>query len=217
MIECFNLTKRYCTRSGYNVCIDNVSFSIKRGERLGILGKNGSGKSTLIRLIAGIERPTSGYVKRSMSVSWPLAFDGGFQGSLSGIDNIKFISRIYEVDYLECLDFVSAFSELGTTLREPVKHYSSGMRARLAFALTLSVDFDCMLIDEVISVGDSRFQQKCHDELFGKKPERSIILVSHHHDVVTNYCTHAAILQNGSLLICDDIDSAYAVYENHER
>lgn len=213
MINCVNLTKRYRTRSGYNVCINNISFSVRRGERLGILGKNGSGKSTLIKLIAGVEFPSSGYVAREMSVSWPLAFDGGFQGSLSGLDNIKFISRVYEIDYKKCLDYVCEFSELGKALREPVKHYSSGMRARLAFALTLSVDFDCILIDEVISVGDSRFQQKCHDELFLKRPERSIIIVSHHHDVVANYCTHAGVLKDGSLVICDDIDSAYKIYE----
>ncbi|NML25947.1 ABC transporter ATP-binding protein [Zoogloea dura] len=215
MITCVNLTKKYKTRSGFNVCIDDVSFSVQKGERLGILGKNGSGKSTLIRLIAGVDAPTSGHVKREMSVSWPLAFDGGFQGSLSGIDNIKFVSRIYGMDFKTCRDFVSDFSELGKSLWEPVKHYSSGMRSRLAFALTLSVDFDCVLIDEVISVGDSRFQQKCHDELFVKRPERSIILVSHHHDVVERYCTHAAVLKAGKLTICSDISSAYEEYENN--
>ncbi|OTP86635.1 ATP-binding protein, partial [Gilliamella apicola] len=188
MIIVDNVSKRYITRKGYKTVLNNISFTLQRGEKLGILGRNGAGKSTLIRLISEIEKPTSGTIKRSMTISWPLAFSGAFQGSLTGMDNLRFICRIYQNDIKKAKEYVENFAELGDYLYEPIKKYSSGMRARLAFALSLSIEFDCYLIDEVIAVGDSRFTQKCKKELFENKKDRSLILVSHNINAIKSYC-----------------------------
>jgi capsular polysaccharide transport system ATP-binding protein len=201
MIVVENLNKSFRSRSGRKNVLNNINFTLQLGARLGITGNNGSGKSTLIKIIAGAEQPTSGRVYRKMRTSWPLAFSGGFQGSLSGIDNAKFIARIYNAEENRIVAFVRSFSELGNDLKEPVKTYSSGMQARLAFALTMALDFDCILIDEVISVGDAHFQEKCRHEILEKRKNKSIILVSHHPEIVTQYCNQEAILTNGSLKI----------------
>ena len=129
-----------------------------------------------------------------MSVSWPIAFSGAFQGSLSGIDNLRFICRIYGLDFDETHDFVDDFAELGSQLGEPVKTYSSGMRARLAFALSIAIEFECYLIDEVIMVGDARFSRRCQEELFNKRSDRSIILVSHDMNFIRTVCDSAALI-----------------------
>ena len=155
MIELSQIVKRYKTRSGTHTVLDGVDLTVRMGDKLGILGRNGAGKSTLIRLISGAELPTRGTIVRRMSVSWPLAFGGAFQGSLTGIDNVRFICRVYGAQLKEVFPFVEDFSELGKFLREPVKTYSSGMRARLAFAISMAIEFDCFLIDEVIAVGCS--------------------------------------------------------------
>ena len=147
-----------------------------------------------------------------MTVSWPLAFSGGFQGSLTGYDNLKFISRIYNVDYNLIKEYVEDFSELGEYMREPVKTYSSGMQARLAFALSLAIEFDCYLIDEVVAVGDARFHEKCKHELFEKRKERAFIIVSHDPHFIRTYCDKAAVLVDGKLLSFEDVDSAYTYY-----
>lgn len=191
-------------------------MQIKRGEKIGILGRNGAGKSTLIRLISGAELPTQGKIQREMSVSWPLAFGGAFQGSLTGMDNIRFISRVYNADISSVVPYVQEFSELGMYLNEPVKTYSSGMRARLAFAISMAIEFDCYLIDEVISVGDARFHKKCQLELFEKRNDRAMIIVSHEAHNIREHCSRASVLYNGALNECADIDSAYDFYKNFE-
>lgn len=187
-------------------------LALNKGEKIGILGRNGAGKSTLIRLISGVEAPTSGIIRREMSISWPLAFSGAFQGSLTGMDNLRFICRIYNADIEYVKAFTESFSELGRYLYEPVKNYSSGMKARLAFALSLSVEFDCYLIDEVIAVGDSRFSDKCRYELFEKRQDRSIILVSHSPNAIRQYCDNAMVLDQGKMLEFPSIDEAYQYY-----
>jgi capsular polysaccharide transport system ATP-binding protein len=214
MIELQNVSKRYRVHSGERTVLSDVNFSIARGQRWGILGRNGAGKSTLIRLISGAERPTTGRVVRDMSVSWPLAFGGAFQGSLTGRDNVRFISRVYGIDFERAIDFVASFSELGVYLREPVKKYSSGMRQRLAFAISMAVEFDCFLIDEVVSVGDSRFHEKCHSELFDKRGDRAMIIVSHVVDYVRERCDKAALLVDGELKLYDDVEEAIDVYQH---
>src|SRR5206468_6423405 len=148
MIRLIDVSKYYETRLGATRVFDQVNLTVAPGERDGILGRNGAGKSTMIRLISGAERPTSGRLERSMTVSWPLAFGGAFQGALTGVDNLRFICRIYGVEPEDKLGFVEEFSELGVYLREPVRSYSSGMRARLAFAISMIIEFDCFLIDE---------------------------------------------------------------------
>ena len=149
MIALEHIEKYYPTRSGPVAVLKDINLTIERGESICIVGGNGAGKSTLIRIISGIERPTSGTMHRNMRLSWPLAFTGAFQGALTGFDNLRFICRIYGTDYHEAIDFVQDFSQLGFYLREPLKTYSSGMRARLAFAVSMMIDFDCYLIDEV--------------------------------------------------------------------
>ena len=212
MIRLENVTKRYHTRAGVHTVLNRVSLDVRKGDKLGILGRNGAGKSTLIRIMSGAELPNGGRVTRRMSVSWPLAFGGAFQGSLTGIDNVRFICRVYGGDIQRALPFVEEFSELGKYLREPVKTYSSGMRARLAFAISMAIDFDCFLIDEVISVGDARFHEKCRHELFEKRRDRAMIIVSHEPHNIREHCARACVLEGGSLREFTDVESAYADY-----
>jgi capsular polysaccharide transport system ATP-binding protein len=215
MIRLSGVNKFYPTRSGSVHVLRDVDLTVAIGERVGILGRNGAGKSTLIRLMSGAEFPTTGQVERHMSVSWPLAFGGAFQGTLTGLDNLRFICRIYGVDPQDKVEFVEQFSELGLYLREPVKSYSSGMRARLAFAISMVIDFDCFLIDEIIAVGDARFHEKCNEELFVKRGDRAMIIVSHDAHYIRQHCTRAAVLKNGRLHHPGNLDEAFAFY--HEE
>lgn len=212
MIKLQNINKSYGTRSGSNHVLRDVNLTVHPGERVGILGRNGAGKSTLIRLISGAEFPSTGHIERDMSVSWPLAFGGAFQGSLTGFDNLRFICRIYGVNPADKIDFVEEFSELGIYLREPVKTYSSGMRARLAFAISMVIEFDCFLIDEIIAVGDARFHEKCNHELFVKRADRAMIIVSHDSAYIREHCTRAAVLADGHLHHLDGLDAAFDFY-----
>lgn len=212
MITMSGITKSYGTSSGSMRVLDGANLYIARGEAIGILGRNGAGKSTLVRIIGGSEMPDSGTIERTMSVSWPLAFAGGFQSGLTGLDNLRFICRIYGVDPKSCIPFVEEFTELGVYLREPVKTYSSGMRARLAFATSMVVDFDCYLVDEIVAVGDSKFQAKCHEELFVKRADRARIIVSHDPGYIRSHCQRAAVLHAGKLHEFDSVDAAYDFY-----
>ena len=200
----------YPVRGGMRPILRGISFDLHRGEKLGIFGRNGSGKSTLIRLISGAEMPSGGSIERAMSVSWPLAFIGAFQGSLTGRDNVRFISRIYNSDFARNIVAVEEFAELGVYLDEPVKAYSSGMQARLAFALSMIIEFDCFLIDEVGAVGDLRFRRKCEQELFENRADRAMILVSHEVNYIKDHCNRFAVLDHGLLVFYQTFDDAYA-------
>jgi capsular polysaccharide transport system ATP-binding protein len=213
MIELSNVSKYYPTRSGQVQILGGVDLVVRPHERIGILGRNGAGKSTLIRLISGAELPTSGTISRKMSVSWPLAFGGAFQGSLTGIDNLRFICRVYGVDLADKEQFVADFSELGIYLREPIKSYSSGMRARLAFAISMVIEFDCFLIDEIIAVGDARFHEKCRIELFEKRADRAKIIVSHDPGYIREHCDRASVLVAGKLHHFDGLEEAFGFYD----
>jgi capsular polysaccharide transport system ATP-binding protein len=215
VISLQNVSKSYIARQGARAVLSDVNMTVSSGDRYGILGRNGSGKSTLIRLISGAELPSAGEIKRSMSVSWPLAFSGAFQGALTGLDNLRFVCRIYGVDIDKVIPFVEEFAELGFYLREPVKKYSSGMRARLAFAISMAVEFDCFLIDEIVAVGDSRFREKCHEELYVKRKDRAMIIVSHDAAYIKEHCNHAAVLVDGKLHSFDEVEDAFVYYKNH--
>lgn len=212
MLALEHVSKSYDTRHGRRQILKDVNFTLKKGEIIGILGRNGAGKSTLIRLISGAERPTSGRIRRGMRVSWPLAFAGAFAHNLTGLDNLKFVCRIYDVDYRKVLPFIEDFTELGAQLREPVVHYSTGMSARLAFALTIAIEFDCFLIDEAMVVGDARFHQRCLDELFKRRSDRAFILVSHSPAQIREHCQNAVVLHEGVLKHFASLDEAYDFY-----
>lgn len=215
MIRLRDINKFYGTRSGPTHVLRHINLTVNWGERVGILGRNGAGKSTLIRLISGAEFPSSGVIERDMSVSWPLAFGGAFQGSLTGYDNLRFICRIYGVSPEDKVSFVQEFSELGIYLWEPIKSYSSGMRARLAFAISMVIEFDCFLIDEIIAVGDARFHEKCNHELFVKRADRAMIIVSHDPSYIRAHCSRAAVLVGGELCHLPSVDEAFDFY--HEK
>lgn len=212
MIELIDVVKSYPFGKGRRNVLEGVNLTVQPGEKIGIMGRNGAGKSTLIRILGGVEQPSSGIVRRNMNISWPLAFTGAFQGSLTGADNVRFVCRIYGIDYKQAMEVVDSFAELGKYLYEPVKVYSSGMRARLAFAISLAVDFDCYLIDEVISVGDAKFHKKCQVELFEKRSHKAMIIVSHELHNIKDYCNKTAVLHKGHLTIYDDIEESIEVY-----
>ena len=215
MIRLENVSKTCETRSGPVEIFRDVDLHVGHGEKVGILGRNGAGKSTMIRLISGAELPTTGTVERRMSVSWPLAFGGAFQGALTGLDNLRFISRVYGSRAEDKIGFVEDFAELGTYFREPVRTYSAGMRARLAFAISMVVEFDCFLIDEIVAVGDARFTEKCRHELFEKRGDRAMIIVSHDREFIREHCQHAAVLAGGKLHKFADVERAYEYYGQH--
>ena len=214
MIRALDVTKEYRVEGRLHRAVSGVSFSVGKGEKLALIGRNGAGKSTLIRMLGGVELPTSGSIEQRMSVSWPLALQGGFQGSLTGNDNMRFIARIYNKPFDDIKAYVEDFAELGKFLSEPVKIYSIGMRARFAFALSLAIDFDCYLIDEVIAAGDQRFHRRSHEELFEKRADRSLILASHMGDIIKSYCSRALLMHHGRGRLFDDVDSALQVYND---
>lgn len=204
-----NLAKTYA--NGRTVFRD-LNFDVQRSERLALLGRNGQGKSTLIKILGGALPATTGAVDWRVKSSWPIGFGGGFQGSLSGIDNIRFIARLYNKDYATVFALVDDFAELGEKLKMPVKHYSSGMRARLAFGLSLAIEFDCYLIDELVAVGDSRFQRKCQVELFERRKQRAFVMASHDMNMISSLCDRALIVEGGKAKMFYDIDEAIDVY-----
>jgi capsular polysaccharide transport system ATP-binding protein len=212
MIEAIDIVKDYPTYSGQQRVLDRVNLTIAPGEKVALLGRNGAGKSTLIKLIGGVEEPTSGTVRRGMTLSWPLGFEGGFHPWLTGYDNVKFIARIYQRPLEDILAFTEDFAELGKSMHMPLETYSTGMRARLAFGLSLAIRFDCYLIDEIILAGDHRFHRKCHEALFGERGRYAMIIASHAMEIVREYCSRALVLRAGRGKMFTDIETAIDVY-----
>lgn len=212
MIELIDVVKSYPIKGGRRNVLDGVNLKIEEGEKVGIIGRNGAGKSTLVRVLGGVESPTSGVINRSMSISWPLAFTGAFQGTLTGADNVRFVCRVYKTNYEEAMEIVDSFAELGDYLHEPIKVYSSGMRARLAFAISMAVDFDCYLIDEIISVGDASFHHKCQVELFEKRAHKAMVIISHELHNIKEHCDKVAVMHDGKLTIFEDMEEGFSLY-----
>ncbi len=212
MIELIHVSKGYRTKTGWHKVLDDVSVRFPRGHNIGILGVNGSGKSTLIRLLCGIESPDKGTIRRNVRLSWPLGFSGGFQSSLSGRENAEFIARIHGVPVKPFVEFARNFSELGHYFEMPMKSYSSGMRARFAFAVSLAADFDCYLVDEVTAVGDKRFKDRYREAFAERKERANIIMVSHNPSTIRRDCDMGAVLHQGSLTLYDDVEEAIAEY-----
>lgn len=209
-----HIVKEFHTEIGVRRVLDGISFRVGVGERMAILGRNGAGKSTLIQIMSGIQRPTSGKITRGLRMSWPLALGGGFEGELTGYDNIRFICRIYDVPFKETAAYIEDFTELGQQLHIPMRFYSSGMRMRLAFALSLAIDFECFLIDEVILVGDQRFQEKCNREIFENRKDRAMIMAIHSLETVRAHCTSVLVLKNGRGRVFTDIELGCRIYSS---
>lgn len=213
MIVLNQVVKTYTTPYGPNVVLDGVSAVFPTNESIGILGRNGAGKSTLLRILGGAEQPDAGTVQRVGRVSWPLGFTGGFSPSLTGEENSRFIARIYGEDVDRVVAAAADFAQIGNYFYMPVRTYSSGMRARLAFGLSMAIDFDTYLVDEVTAVGDRAFQEKCR-RAFAERQERSaVIIVSHNLGTIRAYCRRCAVLGRGKLHIYDNIKDAAKAYE----
>jgi len=216
MICLENVVKSYRLREGRKVVLRNITATFPK-TNVAILGANGAGKSTLLRLIAGTEPPDSGVILRQGRISWPLGFSGSFNGTMSGAENVRFVARIYGEDTERVLDFVEDFSELGEFFRMPVSSYSSGMRARLAFGVSMAVAFDYYLVDEITAVGDDRFRQKCLTTFKEKLGNSCIIMISHSKATLKQYCRMGAVLHEGDLTIYDDLNEAIALHEQHMK
>ena len=208
MIRLDHVSKAYRTRNGRRIVLDGANATFEAGHNFGVLGINGAGKSTLIRLLAGSELPDRGVVRRSGRVSFPLGFGGTFHGALSGRENAAFIARIYGAAMRPTIGYVEDFAELGEYFEMPVNTYSAGMRARLAFAACLAIDFDLYLIDEVTEIGDQRFRRKCAEAFRARMAHSDIILVTHNPQTLRQYCDRGAILANGALSLYEDIGAA---------
>ena len=213
MIRLIDVEKTYPTRNGRKTVFENLNYEFRRGENTGVLGPNGAGKSTLMRLLSGAELPDKGSVERRAQVSWPLGFAGGLHGSLSGRENVAFVSRLYGRDYAEVLDFVEAFAEIGRNMSNEVKTYSSGMKARVAFGLSMAINFDFYLIDEVIAVGDAAFKRKCRQVLDERLNDATVILVSHSAGLLKDFCQVGCVLEGRELRSFPKIEEAFKYYE----
>jgi capsular polysaccharide transport system ATP-binding protein len=207
MISFSNVEKKYRVPGGFKHIIKRLNTTLPK-RNIALLGANGAGKSTFIKLIAGAELPDIGHVKRNVNVSFPLGFQGSFNGSLSGLENTRFIARIYGQDTEYVVDYVREFAELGPHFRSPVKTYSSGMKARLAFGVSLAIDFDCYLVDEITEVGDQRFKIKSKKAFSEKLKRANIIMVSHAMGTLRSYCDMGIILRDGDVIFFDDLEEA---------
>ncbi len=212
MIRFDAVSKTYHVRKFSKTVFTDLNFVIEPGMSIGICGGNGAGKSTLMRLIAGVEMPTTGKVVRGMTTSWPIGYANCFQTSLTGADNARFISRIYNRDERELLDFVEDFAQLGPYLYQPVNTYSAGMSARLAFGISLAIDFDCYLVDEVTAAGDERFRIRSEEALVSRRDNATLLMTSHETGTLLTYCKQGAVLYGGSLVFYDTIEEACDVH-----
>lgn len=217
MIQLDRVFKFYRASGHTRIVLDHVSKVFESGRSYGVLGVNGAGKSTTLRLIAGTELPNSGRIRRTVRVSWPLGFAGGFHNTMTGRENVKFVARAYGQNARQVLDFVEDFAELGDYIDAPVKTYSSGMMARLAFGMSMAIEFDCYLIDEILSVGDKRFQMKCKQAFLRRRENADVIVVSHAMETIKAYCDRAAVLVDGKLLMYEDVNAAIEVYNRMNR
>ena len=217
MIFLDNISKSFRTRHGRRVIVDQVTLEFPTRGRVGLLGKNGAGKTTLMSMISGVMAPDSGQIIREGEMSWPLGFSGGMHGELSGAQNVRFVARIYGKDSKDLLNYVNEFAELGPYMDMPVRSYSSGMRARLAFGLSLGVSFDYYLIDEVTAVGDKGFVDKAREALSRRLENAGVIMVSHSVPNLKQFCTSGVVLHNGTLEYYEDIDDAIEVHTARYR
>jgi len=214
MIHLDRLTKTFPMRGSRKVIVENLTATFPTGANVGLLGRNGAGKSTLLKLIAGTMRPTAGQVLSSGTISYPVGFAGSFHPDLTGGQNTRFVARLYGIDTDELIDFVQDFTELGRHFHMPFRTYSAGMRARLAFGVSMGIPFDTYLVDEVTAVGDGAFRQKSVQMFDDRRKSSGMIMVSHSPPLIKRTCNMGAVLENGVLQFYDDIDEAL---EHHDH
>ncbi|MEM1299322.1 MAG: ABC transporter ATP-binding protein [Pseudomonadota bacterium] len=190
----------------------DVSFTLPDVRGLALIGRNGAGKSTLLRVIAGTLRPDTGRVISDEQISWPMGFAGGFHPALTGAQNTRFVARLYGRDPAALTDFVARFAEIGRAFRLPVETYSSGMKARLAFAVSIGLDFDCYLVDEIIGVGDAAFRDKCRAAFRERLGNARLIMVSHNPQALAQFCEAGLVIENGRLSYHDRLKDALAAH-----
>ena len=217
MIRLENLTKVFSLEGRSKVVADNINAVFPSGRSVALLGRNGAGKSTLLQMIAGTQDPTSGRIVSDGAISWPVGFAGSFHPDLTGVQNARFVGRVYGVDTDELIDFVEGFSGLGTHFRLPFRTYSAGMRSRLAFGVSMGIRFDTYLVDEVTAVGDASFRAKS-DRLFKERMKTAgAVVVSHAMGQVRELCDAAAVLENGTLTYYDDVEQGIAHHNRNMR
>ncbi|UVL68195.1 ABC transporter ATP-binding protein [Pseudomonas sp. B21-031] len=217
MFELRNVTKSYLTPKGRRYVFRNLSLAIPPGKNIGLIGRNGAGKSTLMRLLGGADVPDSGTIATDRSISWPVGLTGGFQGSMTGRDNIKFVCRVYGATGEAMRDkvrYVQEFAEIGDWIDEPIKTYSSGMRSRVAFGLSMAFDFDYYLIDEVMSVGDAQFKRKCAKVFKEKLQSSNVVLVSHSMPEIKKLCDVVLLVRDGGIHVYEDVDEGIHAYKS---
>ena len=218
MIILENLTKSYpLAHGGRHYVFKNLSFTFPEGCSIGLLGPNGAGKSTLLRILGGVDAPDSGRVITDKTISWPVGLSGGFQGSLSARDNIKFVCRVYGFTgeaMREKVSYVQEFAEIGEYFDQPVKNYSAGMRSRIGFGLSMAFDFDYYLIDEAGAVGDPLFREKSKKVYDEKKATSNVIIVSHQMPEIRSLCQHVVVVQDGNATVYEDVEEGIAAYQN---
>lgn len=208
MLTLRNIYKTYHTRGVSQVVARDLSFDFPISGAMGLLGRNGAGKSSLLHMLSGIMRPDHGQIIRCGSVSWPVGFQGSFHPDLTGLQNTRFVARLYGVDTDRMVDFVADFACLGAHFNLPVRSYSSGMRARLAFAVSMGVPFDTYLIDEVTSVGDGAFRARSERMLHDRMQGAAAVVVSHSMDMLRRLCTSGAVLENGRMFYYARVERA---------
>lgn len=216
MIEFRNVVKHYPTRGGgRKVLLDGLNLRLPQGAKVGLLGRNGAGKTSLIGMIAGTVKLNGGEIRRVGTVSWPLGFAGSFAVDLTGAQNTRFVARIYGVDSDALVDYVEDFAELGPFMRMPVRSYSAGMRARLAFGLSMGLRFDWYLVDEITAVGDAAFRKKSLAVFRNRLKDAGLIMVSHANPTLREYCTSGLVLDGGRARYFEDIEEAIACHERN--
>lgn len=217
MIRFRNVSKHFKTQQHRKTILDRVSVEFLPGYSYGLLGVNGAGKSTTMCMIAGTILPNGGRIWKDLRVSWPLGFAGGFHPAMTGRENINFVARAYGEDPRRVANFVEDFAELGDYINAPVRTYSSGMGARLAFGLSMSIAFDCYLVDEITAVGDARFQKRCQIAFDNRRKNADIIMISHGMDTIKSYCDKGMLLVDGRVMVFDKVDDAIEAYYRLNR
>ncbi len=217
MIKLENLTKSYITKKGRHFVFKDLNIILPSNKSVALIGRNGAGKSTLLRIIGGIDHADYGRVLSNSSISWPVGLSGGFQGSLTGRQNIRFVARLYvsEEKVRDIVKYVEDFADLGKYFDMPIKSYSSGMRSRLGFGLSMAFDFDYYLLDEVGAPGDARFKAKSKVLLDNLKKNSNIIMVSHNLSDLTEHCDVALFVKEGNAYYFDSVEEAVGVYKEY--